>query len=321
MPMMSLGVGAASWRNNTATAQSVLDGLLSGFPGIDTANNYRNQLGVAEGIKQARRKGVGNNVWLQTKVQGCGNSLEPETPVRLGRCFDDTLDRVAQDLKELDVSQADLMLLHSPPCLLNASWVDGCGLGGLPSVYPKNCNCAAQQPCEMMQHQWLALEKIYKEGRARAIGVSNFCQACLQCIREVWTIVPHVNQFNFHVGMLGEDPAGLISYTESLGIVVQAYRPLGHGSSAIFDDPTITAIGNAHNKSTAQVAQKWIAQLGHPLITSTLNPTHMKEDLEVFSDWDLTMDDMKKLSQLNVDQEDPVGSMCILGSSVNSLIV
>ena len=56
MPVMVLGVGASTWRNNTATAQSVLDGLVAGFPGIDTANNYRNQVGVAQGmaVREAR---------------------------------------------------------------------------------------------------------------------------------------------------------------------------------------------------------------------------------------------------------------------------
>lgn len=312
--MMILGVGAATWQNNTATEKCVMDALIAGFPGIDTANHYRNQVGVAQGVAAARQQGVTGDIWLQTKVEGCGNAVEPQTPVRLGLCFNDTLDRVKQNLVELSVEKVDLTLLHSPPCIPNASWVEGCGAGTLPQIYPNKCNCAADQPCEMMQQQWLALEQIYKQGKSRAIGVSNFCQACLQCIAKVWTIAPHVNQLQLHVGMPGNDPAGLVSFTEAKGITVQAYRPLGHGSSAIFHDPQVMAIGKKYNMSTAQVAQKWVVQLGHPLLTSTTNPVHMKEDLEVMSGWELNQEEMKVLSQLDIQPDDPVGSMCVLGA-------
>ena len=77
-----------------------------------------------------------------------------------------------------------------------------------------------------MQEQWQALEKIYAEKKARAIGVSNYCQKCIECIMQNATVTPMVNQIQYHVGM-GPDPDGLISYCAKRNITVEAYSPLG----------------------------------------------------------------------------------------------
>ena len=62
--------------------------------------------------------------------------------------------------------EVDLTLIHSPPCVVGAKWNDGCmGNPAMDLVYPRNCDCAAAEPCEMMQQQWLAMEKIYKVTR------------------------------------------------------------------------------------------------------------------------------------------------------------
>ena len=65
----------------------------------------------------------------------------------------------------------------------------------------------------MMQQQWKALEEAYLAGQTRGIGVSNYCAACLECIRRTATVAPHVSQFQYHAGMPGPDPAGLLSAT------------------------------------------------------------------------------------------------------------
>merc|ERR1711871_1936868 len=79
MPVVLFGTGAATWQNNTSTEAVVSEGLVAGFPGIDTANHYENQLGVSKGVSSARKKGVTGKIWLQTKVEGCGGGGENST--------------------------------------------------------------------------------------------------------------------------------------------------------------------------------------------------------------------------------------------------
>ena len=80
------------------------------------------------------------------------------------------------------------------------------------------------------------------------------------------TVTPAVNQVKYHIGM-GVDPIGLVTYCKEKGIVVQAYSPLGDGSSELIDGPLVTPIAQEHNKTGAQVSLKWLVQSGIPLST------------------------------------------------------
>ena len=312
MPSVVLGTGATTWMDNDKTEAMVTKALKVGFLGIDTANHYRNHLGVRRGIAAARAAGhVKGDVWLQTKMEGCGNSVDPRSPILKASCYEDTKKVFAASLQELGVDKVDLTLLHSPPCVPGATWNQGCiGHPAQDLVYPRRCDCTAEEPCRMMQQQWKALEEAYLAGQTRSIGVSNYCAACLECIRRTATVAPHVNQFQYHAGMPGPDPAGLLSATARHGARVQAYRPLAHGSGSLLNDVTIAAIGRAHSKTPAQVALRWVLQQGHTLTTSTENEAHMATNLDVF-DWSLTHGDMATLNQLATSPDDP-SIMCVL---------
>jgi diketogulonate reductase-like aldo/keto reductase len=175
----------------------VRNALLAGFRGIDTANHYRVHDGVRRGIADARAAGYNGDVWLQTKMEGCGNSLDAESRIVAGSCYEDTRTVFLASLRELGVDSVDSTLLHSPPCVPGASWVQRCFGPG--DVYPDRCDCSATAPCEMMQQQWRALEEMYAAGKTRAIGVSNYCAACLSCIQRTATVTPHLNQLLYHV--------------------------------------------------------------------------------------------------------------------------
>lgn len=97
-------------------------------------------------------------------------------------------------------------------------------------------------------------------------GVSNYCPSCIDCLMEKATVTPAVNQVKYHIGM-GVDPIGLVTYCKEKGIVVQAYSPLGDGSSELIDGPLVTPIAKEHNKTGAQVSLKWLVQSGIPLST------------------------------------------------------
>lgn len=312
LPTMLWGSGGETQENATSTEPAVRDALITGFPGIDCANHYHNQVGVARGVAMARAS-LKQAPWIQTKVEPCGHSII--TPVLPGNCFNGTLAAFHQNLEQLNLEVVDLTLIHAPPCIPNSSWADpACMWPDQPdAIYPQHCNCAASEPCAMMREQWKALELMLKRGKTRAIGVSNFCAECLKCIAQTDAVIPAVNQLQFHVGMPGPNPAGLLSYCQERGIVVQAYSPLGGDQHAqLLENPTIKRIAAAHgNKTSAQVCLRWVLQLGLPLTTSTVNVDYMREDLEVWG-WELSSAEMADLNALNVAPDDPVKSMCLL---------
>ena len=166
--------------------------------------------------------------------------------------------------------------------------------------------------CEAMQQQWGAMEALYSEGKAKAIGVSNYCPACLDCLAETSKVTPMVNQILMHVGMraLGNASA-LPAECTRRGIVAQAYSPLGSGSSKVLDAALTKKIGAAHDVSSAQVALRWLVQSGYPAITaaSSKQAAYMREDVAIFN-WTLTSSEMAELKVATFADESPVKMMC-----------
>jgi len=194
----------------------------------------------------AALKGVDRkSYFLTTKV----------VPVQDARsAYAETTKNLQGDLSALGLDYVDLMLVHAPA-----------------------------RSCEATQEQWRALEDFYKAGKAKAIGVSNYCLSSFKCVMQTAKITPAVNQIEYHVGM-GPDPEGLKSHGDSLGVVTQAYSPLGDGSSELITGSLVSDIGKGHGWSGAQVSMRWIIENGVPLTTKTTKLSHMKEDLAIFSD-------------------------------------
>jgi 2,5-diketo-D-gluconate reductase A len=192
------------------------------------------------------------------------------------------------DLDQLGVEYVDLMLVHFPP------------FGNI---------------CGSMQAQWKAMEDFYKAGKAKAIGVSNYCVSSLECIAKTSTVTPAVNQVQFHVGM-GSDPAGLKSYGDSKGIVTQAYSPLGDGTSELITGALVTGIGKAHNMTGAQVSLKWLIETGVPLSTKTTKVSHMEQDLAIFG---FNLEDTEK-SQLD-KATSPKGKPSFICNKADTVVV
>jgi diketogulonate reductase-like aldo/keto reductase len=108
------------------------------------------------------------------------------------------------------------------------------------------------------------------------------------------------------VGMPGADPQGLLSTSTRQGTRVQAYRPLaqGAGIGSLLRDPTVVSIARTHDKSTAQVALRWVLQHGHTLATTTENVAHMRADLDVL-DFALSEEEMGRLDGLDTAPNEP----------------
>lgn len=171
-----------------------------------------------------------------------------------------------------------------------------------------------------MRSQWAAMEDLYRDGKARAIGVSNYCEACLECLVGNSSITPHVNQIRIHAGMDAlVRKGGLPAYCSSRGIVLQAYSPLGGGSGAVLENAMLKEIATAQNASTAQVALRWLLQHQIPSITyaSASSKAYLVDDLRMFQ-IRLLPRDMQRIDGSTFANESPVKAMCFRADKTNT---
>ncbi|HEY0815121.1 MAG TPA: aldo/keto reductase [Pseudonocardia sp.] len=143
---------------------------------------------------------------------------------------------------------------------------------------------------------WRALEKIAAEGRARAIGVSNFQIAHLQRLLDETGTVPAVNQVECHPHLT---QVPLRTFHAQHGIATEAWSPLARGG-AVLSDTRIGAIAAAHGKSPAQVLLRWHLQVGTIVIPKSVTPSRIAENLDVF-DFTLAADELAAIEALNTD--------------------
>mmetsp|Transcript_13933 Transcript_13933/g.31374 ORF Transcript_13933/g.31374 Transcript_13933/m.31374 type:complete len:330 (+) Transcript_13933:48-1037(+) len=279
MPMAAAGVYQY---NSTEAYTSVSAALKVGFRLLDNALDYLNQDGVGKAIKDS---GIPRSeIFIETKIPGCGNPLDPaKASSNWFTCYQDSQKNLQTNLNQLGVDYVDLVIIHFPP---------------MPSFITRSCNDWSGG-CAMARAQWRAMEEFYKAGKARSIGVSNYCQSCFECLNNA-TVFPMVNQLMYHVGM-GVDPKGLMSYGAERGVVTQAYSALGntpwggHASKDILAGNLTTAVAKAHNVSTVQIALKWITKQQIPLVTKSSSEDHLAQDLDLWS-WDITDDELSALN-------------------------
>nr|WP_173875041.1 aldo/keto reductase [Streptomyces albus] len=143
---------------------------------------------------------------------------------------------------------------------------------------------------------WRAFEKIYADGRARAIGVSNFQPAHLNRLIELGGTVPAVNQIELHPRLQQSVPR---AFHADHGIATEAWSPLGQGGD-LLEDPTLSGLARTYGKTVAQVVLRWHLQLGNVVIPKSVTPSRMRENIDVF-DFELTGDDMARIAALNTD--------------------
>ncbi len=142
---------------------------------------------------------------------------------------------------------------------------------------------------------WRALEKLYVDGRVRAIGVSNFQPAHLERLIDTSTVVPAVNQVELHPALQNR---GVIAADTRHGIATEAWSPLAQG--AVLADPAITRIATAHRKTPAQVVLRWHLQQGRIAIPKSVTPHRIAENLDVF-DFMLSNTDLAAIDALDRD--------------------
>ncbi|MFT3943310.1 MAG: aldo/keto reductase [Ancrocorticia sp.] len=150
------------------------------------------------------------------------------------------------------------------------------------------------QPFGDLFGQWREMEKFYDEGRAKAIGVSNFYPGRLVDFIMHTDVAPAVNQIEAHPFFQRLKDQKVMA---NRGVQMESWGPLAQGKQGIFEHPTLVAIADAHNKTVAQVVLRWLIQRDVVVIPKTVNPVRMAENIAVF-DFELTEGQMKAIATL-----------------------
>lgn len=181
---------------------------------------------------------------------------------KLWPSFYEQEDAVEKTLQHLGTDYIDLLLIHQPA----GNYVAGYRL----------------------------MEKAYKEGKVRAIGLSNFTPEQVQEILDICEVKPAVLQTEVHPY---SQEKKLKEFLDKEGIVIQAWYPLGHGDKALIQEPLFTEFGKKYGKSNAQIILRWHIQAGNIVIPGSKNPAHIKDNFNLF-DFALTDDEMAKITAL-----------------------
>lgn len=142
-----------------------------------------------------------------------------------------------------------------------------------------------------------AFEKLYSDGRVKAIGVSNFYPEYLEKLIEATSVIPAVNQIELHP-QLQQHAAR--EYHAEQGIATEAWSPLGSGKG-LLEVPAIVAIAQKHNRTPAQIVLRWHIQQGNVVIPKSVTPSRIRENIDVF-DFSLDAEDIAAISALNEDR-------------------
>ncbi|WP_307817386.1 aldo/keto reductase [Nocardia acididurans] len=141
---------------------------------------------------------------------------------------------------------------------------------------------------------WRALEKINADGRARAIGVSNFTEATLRRLVDETDIVPVLNQIELHPYFQQRE---MRSVAKDLEVAIEAWSPLGQGG-ALLAEPSLAGIAEQYGKSPAQVVLRWHLQTGNIVIPKSVTPSRIAENFDVF-DFELSDNDLTLIAALD----------------------
>jgi diketogulonate reductase-like aldo/keto reductase len=146
---------------------------------------------------------------------------------------------------------------------------------------------------------WLAgyrqLEKAYKDGKAKAIGISNFEGKYIEELETKWEIAPQFIQVEAHPYFTQTE---LRKTLDKYGIKLMSWYPLGHGDRSLINEPIFKALGEKYGKSPAQVILRWHTQMGFMTIPGSRNPDHIRANFDIF-DFTLTDEEMAEISKLD----------------------
>lgn len=142
---------------------------------------------------------------------------------------------------------------------------------------------------------WKTMEKAYRDGKVRALGLSNFPQDKIAEVIGAAEIKPQLVTVECHPYFAQTELRGFL---EPYGIVIEAWYPLGHGDAALQAEPAFTELAGKYGKTPAQVILRWHTQMGTSIIPGSKNPQHIVDNADIF-DFRLTDDEMARIAELD----------------------
>lgn len=249
-----LGLGVWKMREGREVENAVLRALEAGYRHIDTAKIYGNEAGVGRAISAS---GVPRaEIFVTTKLWNEDQG------------YDSAFAAIDGSLGRLGLDYVDLYLVHWP-------YAD------------------RSKKLDKREETWKAMEEIYKSGKARAIGVSNYTIEHLEEMKNYASVMPAANQVEFHPFLFQKN---LLDYCKRNGIVLEAYSPLMHGQK--MDDARITAVAKKHGKTNAQALIRWSLQCGCVVLPKSTHKERILENANVF-DFELDEADMAVFRSLD----------------------
>lgn len=182
---------------------------------------------------------------------------------KLWPSFYEQEDAVEKTLARLDVDYIDLLLIHQPA----GNYIAG----------------------------YRQMEKAYKEGKVKAIGLSNFNKAQIEEILSICEVRPTILQTEVHPYFQEQE---LKEFLAEEKIVIQAWYPLGHGDVALLQEEVFAKLGEKYGKSPAQIILRWHTQAGNVVIPGSKNPDHIRDNFALF-DFTLTAEEMDEIAALD----------------------
>ncbi len=252
IPCVAYGTYKAKDENG---ADIIAMAVEEGYRYFDTASYYETEEYVAEAI---RRSGLSrSDFFIATKLW----------KEEMG--YEQALEAFERSLKRLDTDYIDLYLIH---------W---------PKPTP---DCKDWKQLDL--DTWRALEKLYKEGRVRAIGVSNFLPHHLDNLLENCEIKPMVNQIEYHAGYTQE---ATVQYCKKQDILVQAWSPISRGR--IFHDVTLVELAQKYQVSVAKLCLRFCVQNEIVPLPKAAGRERMRENMNLF-DFEISDEDMKRINTI-----------------------
>ncbi|MCR1160006.1 aldo/keto reductase [Paenarthrobacter sp. UW852] len=246
----------------------VATALGEGYRRFDTAAMYGNEVGVGRGIGAA----IGDAAAARSATGGSGEAIHGLSREDLfvttkvwndDQGYDSTLRAFDTSISNLGLDYVDLYLIHWP--------------------------CAGRG---LFTETYKAMETLYREGKVRAIGVSNFQPGHLEELMDKAEVVPAVNQIELHPWL---QQTRLRTLHEQLGIATEAWSPLGRGQ--VLADPAIVSLAEKYHRTPAQIILRWHLQLGNLVIPKASSPGRIKENIAVF-DFELDTADIERMAEL-----------------------
>ena len=174
-----------------------------------------------------------------------------------------SLKEVDEMLKRLQTDYIDLLLLH---------WPKGDYIGA-----------------------YKDMEKAFKQGKVRSIGLSNFTVEHIEKIMKMCTVKPAINQLELHPYAQRRE---IVKLCDKYNIKVEAWYPIGHGDKNLLENPVFTKISKKYKKTNAQVILRWHIQKGYIIFPRSRNPIHIKENIDIF-DFELSKEEIQEIDNLD----------------------